>query len=161
MNNKIEFRGYISGKAEKRFRMKSRIIGLQIILITILLFCPGILIFGIKTQTQIIVKITIFASVAFLLMAFIPKSKKEWKSLTPKRIFIDEDCIVCVADKYTDTKYIDDVKKVYDRDEYYELVFPVGKISEKFICQKDLLSKGSIEEFEALFEEKIERKVDR
>ena len=52
---------------------------------------------------------------------------------------------------------IEDVKCVRDFGEFYELVFPFGKISEKFICQKDLLSKGTLAEFEALFGDKILR----
>ena len=157
MNNKIEFKGYISGKSEQHFRFKSRFIGIQIILISIFVVCPGILIWGFKTQNQILVNITFYAMIAFVLGILIPKTKKEWRSITPKRIFIDEDCIVCVADKYTETKHIKDVKKVKAYDEFYELVFPIGKVSEKFICQKNLLSNGTLEELEALFDGKIIR----
>ena len=158
MNIEIEFKGYISGKAEKHFRKKAKMIGLNIILISLLLFCPAVLIFGIKTQSQILVKITLSAIIIMPLTLLIPKIKKEWKSMTPKRIFIEEECIICSADKYTETKYISDVKKVYDHGEFYELVFPFGKISEKFVCQKDLLIKGTLQDFENLFEKKIIKK---
>lgn len=53
---------------------------------------------------------------------------------------------------------IKDVKNVYDHGEFYDLVFPFGKISGKFICQKNLLTEGTLAEFEALFDGKIVRK---
>ena len=31
------------------------------------------------------------------------------------------------------------------------MVFPFGKVSEKFICQKSLLSEGTLEDFEKLY----------
>ena len=43
-------------------------------------------------------------------------------------------------------------------DHFYFIKFPFGKYSDKFICQKSLLTQGTLEEFEALFEGKIERK---
>ena len=39
--------------------------------------------------------------------------------------------------------------------------FIFGKISDKFICQKDLLTKGSLEEFERIFEGKIKRCISK
>ena len=75
--------------------------------------------------------------------------------MLPKRIYTNGDHIVCVAEKYTDSKLIKDVKKVIDHGEFYELCFPFGKTSEKFICQKSLLSKGSLGAFERLFADKI------
>jgi hypothetical protein len=81
--------------------------------------------------------------------------------MLPKRIYIKDDHIVCIADRYTDSKFISDVNKVIDHGEFYELCFPLGKVSEKFICQKDLLTKGSLREFESIFKKKIERKISK
>ena len=89
------------------------------------------------------------------LLFFIPKRKKEKLAMLPKRIYIKDEHIVCVADRYTDSKFISDVKKVIDHGEFYELCFPFGKISEKFICQKSLLTKGSLREFEEIFKKKL------
>ena len=79
--------------------------------------------------------------------------------MLPKRIYTNDDTIVCVADRYTDSKFIDDVKKVIDHGAYYELCFPFGKLSDNFICQKSLLTKGSISEFERHFKGKIIKKT--
>ena len=53
---------------------------------------------------------------------------------------------------------ISDVKKVVDHGEFYELSFVFGKVSDKFICQKSLLTKGTLEEFKAMFGDKVYRK---
>ena len=52
---------------------------------------------------------------------------------------------------------IGDAKQVRDFGEFYEIVFLFGKISDKFICQKNLLTKGTLEQFESLFNGKLQR----
>ena len=75
--------------------------------------------------------------------------------LLPKRIYSDGESITCVGANYIESKLIGDETLVRDFGEFYELVYPFGKISDKFICQKDLLTQGTIEDFEALFKNKI------
>lgn len=52
---------------------------------------------------------------------------------------------------------VDAVKKVVDYGDFYHLIV-FGKLS-AYICQKDLITQGTIEDFEKLFEDKIVRKV--
>lgn len=154
----IEFNGYISGSAEKRFYQKSRGVVQAAFMFALLLFLPVAIYFGIQYQSWlIIVGYCAMFAVVFLALR-IPKSKKEKLAMLPKRIYVEGDCIVCVANQYRETKFLDDVKQVIDHGEFYELTFPFGNASEKFICQKSLLSKGSIEKFEQLFPGKIVRK---
>ena len=152
----IEFTGYITGKAEKRFVQKSRRIGLIFSSFAILFALPIAFLIG---KFVLHDDAFIYAMLAGLscipLICFIPKGKKEHLSMLPKRIYTRDNHIVCVADKYTDSKLISDVTKVLDHGDFYELCFPFGKISEKFICQKSLLSKGSLDAFERLFKGKI------
>ena len=54
---------------------------------------------------------------------------------------------------------IDDVKKIIDYGEFYDFVFTFSARDIYFVCQKDLLVCGTIEEFESLFEGKIERRI--
>ncbi len=77
----------------------------------------------------------------------------------PKRIYTDNEFIAVETDKEGEFAKISDVKKVVDHGEFYELIFPLGKVGKKYICQKNLLTKGTLEEFESLFEGKIERKT--
>ena len=50
---------------------------------------------------------------------------------------------------------LNEVKRVYDYRCWYYLEIDFG--DPYFICQKDLLTEGTLEEFEALFEGKIVR----
>lgn len=153
----VEFNGYITGVAEKHFNKKTRVIGRLLLLVSMLLVCIPLIICCVNIQNWLIVKICCFGFAVVTLITYIPKSEKKQKMFIPRKIFIQDDCITCIADKYTETKFIKDVKKVNDYGEFYELIFPFGQISEKFICQKSLLSKGSLSDFESLFEGKIKR----
>ena len=52
---------------------------------------------------------------------------------------------------YVRSKYIEE----YDHGAFYEFVVPFGKVSDKFICQKSLLTKGTLGDFEKLIGEKL------
>ena len=56
------------------------------------------------------------------------------------------------------TKSLSRVKKVIDAGEWYYVIFRFGDIGNSWICQKNLLTQGTIEDFEKLFENKIVRK---
>ncbi len=60
-------------------------------------------------------------------------------------------------DKGEVIKNISDVKKVYDKGDWYEFncFFPHRNIN--LLCQKDWIKQGTIEEFEKLFEDKLVR----
>lgn len=154
----IEFRGYLEGSAEKHFHKRSKIIGLEIILVGMLMILPAAWTFSLFLKIpEIIIAVPIIVFTCAILVTLIPKSKKERISITPKKIIIEQDYILCVAEKYTETRSIHDVKLVRDFGEFYDIIFPFGKVSDKFICQKSLLKKGSIGQFEELFEGKIKR----
>ena len=53
---------------------------------------------------------------------------------------------------------IDDVPGIVDYGEWYSICLDVGLVETDIHCQKSLLTQGTLEEFEALFEGKIERK---
>ncbi|MBO5417421.1 MAG: hypothetical protein J6A50_02310 [Clostridia bacterium] len=154
----IIFDGYITGNSEKRFRQKSITLGQNIMLLSLTLFFPAVLHLSLKLKSWIIILLYGLMFIIIPLGARIPNSAKEKKAITPKKIIIKDGYITCLADKYEEIRNISDIKTVWDWGEFYEINFPFGKISEKFICQKDLLTIGSIEEFEDLFADKIVRK---
>ena len=156
----IEFNGYISGNAEKRFYNKSRNIVQNAFLFAMLLLLPVIVFISYKMRSWTPLGCYCIIAALIPLSLRIPKSKKEKLAMLPKRIYVEDECIICVAKQYTESRLIEDVKQVIDHGEYYELIFPFGKGSEKFICQKDLLSKGSLAAFEALFKGKIRKKSE-
>ena len=151
----IEFNGYLTGSAEKHFFRKRKTLTRNLMFCSLLLLLPAITAFSFYLNLHILFKIYVVIVMVLSLFLAIPQSKKIKREITPKRIFIDGESIVCVSDKGTESRLISDVKKVTDFGEFYELTFPFGKVSANFICQKNLLTKDSLEEFEALFEGKI------
>ena len=154
----IEFDGYIFGAAEKRFWARSRNIAQAVLLMGVLAILPAVISFAEKVGGWVWIAgyCSLFLLIPLLLR--IPKSEKEKRTLLPKKIYVEDEYIVCVGEAYEESKLIDDVAKVIDHGEFYELVFPFGNASDKFICQKGLLTKGTLEEFEQLFSGKITRK---
>lgn len=152
----IEFNGRLSGAAEKRFWNKATVSIQNFMLGASALVLAPIILFCARTRYWSFVWSFLSVFLLIPLMVRIPKRKKERIAMTPKKIYTEDDQIICIADKYAESRYIEDVKCVRDFGEFYELVFPFGKVSEKYICQKDLLTKGTLEEFEALFADKIE-----
>ena len=154
----IEFKGYISGAAEKHFHKKVINFGQNIALAGVFVFLPLFIRISLRTKDWLTLGFYCTLFLIIPLLARIPKSRKEKAAITPKRIYIEEDTIVCVADKYVESKLLSDVKQVRDFGAFYDVVFPFGKYSEKFVCQKDLLTIGTIADFEKLFEGRIVRK---
>lgn len=154
----VVFEGYLSGAAKYYYRRRAEALGRKILLFAMLALLPAIVIFAswLKSWGMLLGYIAIYFAVPPIVA--LCRREKDWVALTPQKIIAEDDYLVCLADKCTESKAIADVKMVRAFDEFYEIVFPFGNYSEKFICQKDLLVKGTLEEFEALFEGKIERK---
>ena len=92
------------------------------------------------------------------------------KECVRQRIVVEKDIISGIYKKAYVEKKIEDVKKIVDYGEFYYIsyYFPEKWVNIIFyfphklsccICQKDLIVEGTIEEFEELFEGKIERKI--
>jgi len=155
----IIFNGYISGNAERYQRKKTLSIGRNIFLVIWLgIIFPPVTIVAISMNAWWLILIHLVSTAIFVGLIYIPKSGKVKKALIPKKIFTDEEYIVSVSEQGEVFLLISDAKLVRDFGEFYEIVFPFGKISTDFICQKDLLTQGTLEEFEALFEGKIVKK---
>lgn len=77
------------------------------------------------------------------------------KRIVPQKVTIKGESIISQTGYRTKTISINDIKKIYDYGDYYYIVAVFLKHSPVFICQKDLLSKGTIDEFKKLFSGKI------
>ena len=154
----VVFDGYLTGAAKYYYRRRVEAFGRKLLLFAMLVVLPVIVMFAvwIKSWGVLLGYIIIYFAVPPIIT--LCRREKEWLALTPKKIIAEDDYLICSTDKCTEAKAIADVKLVRAFDEFYEIVFPFGNFSEKFICQKDLLVKGTLEEFEALFEGKIEKK---
>ncbi len=153
----IEFNGYISGAAERYFWKKTRQLGEKALLFGALFMFPMIVVIAISTKFVEICIVYLLAILAIPILSRIPKSKREKLRLLPNRIYTEDDAVVCVTQNEVQRKWIKDVKALREYDEFYELVFSFGNISNRFLCQKNLLVKGTLKDFEELFEGRIER----
>ncbi len=152
----IEFTGYLSGKTLKVF--KKRFAGLY----QISLLCGVVVVtpFVIAMSMQMHWKEALFfIPLGVVSAVFLPylQVKTDKMQMVPKRIYIKDGKITAICDKLDERKSLEDVTKVYDCGEFYKLKFGVIEYPLNFLCQKDHLTKGTIEEFEALFEGKIIR----
>lgn len=151
----FEFSGELTGSAYKYF--KKRMLKLEV----------GVLTFSFGTMFILFLIISIttgywpmtFAWLGLysfiILLTFLPR-KKERHDVMPTKIFSDVEYIVSQSKKTEEYLLFENVKKIVDYGEFYN-VFLNGKYSYAFICQKSLLTQGTLEEFEAHFEGKIER----
>ena len=154
----IEFNGYLTG-ASRKFLFKKIINCLQYSTIFAFTMVLPFIILLVKTFEALSILYIYFAAFLCLMIVYriIPKVGK---STIPKRIYITDNKMVCIADDFTEKRSVELVKKVYDYGKFYFISF-YGKISCYFICQKSLLTQGTIEDFEKLFDGKIERKNEK
>ena len=159
----IEFDGHISGLAKSYFCKKEKMFGMKVTLISLVVAYPIILIMANYLRGTFNNPALVLTCIYLLLFSFIPLlslvNPLEKKGF-PKKISTDGEYIAVIIECGQKTcKLISDVKCVNDFGEFYALDFPLSAgINNAFICQKNLLTKGTIEEFEALFEGKIVRK---
>ena len=150
---KIVFDGYISGEAKKYFIKRSKMLGVKMILFSLLLILPAIVCCSLYFKSLTILWIYLLLLIVFPTIGFLVSFLQYKDDVIPKKIIldIDEETICCIADNYIENKFIYDVKKVTDHGEFYEVIFPFGNVSDKFICQKSLLTEGDLDTFESLF----------
>ncbi len=159
----IEFTGYITGEAEKHYRKKERRFGRNLLWFSMLLLSPIVIpmLVSLHWWGMLILYCALFCAVP--LIVCIPQSKKEKQNVTPKKIYIVDGYITAVCGTSEEYKNIKDARRVIDYGAFYDVIFPIGNYSTKFVCQKSLLTQGTLEDFEQLFQEKIKRvnPVDR
>ena len=155
----IEFNGYISGNAEKQF-VKSEFL----MLLTAFWFFPiGLLVlsiaYAINTGFWLIAQIFIGEHIFIPIAIVIVLSKRGRKKMLTKKVIIHDGLITAITDQQPVTQNISDVKQVNEYADYYKINFRFGRICNIFICQKDLITKGTLEEFDELFADKLVIKI--
>ena len=155
----IKFDGYISGSAETRFLKQYRRYNRNCVIIAVLILMPGTVLWALIMNSRAILNAYLAGMILFPLVPCAPLNRKEIKERVPNKVFVVDNYITSITDKIKETRKLDDVKCVRDFGEFYEFVFPPFKLSARFVCQKNLLSEGSIDEFEAIFKDKIVRMV--
>ena len=155
----IEFKGYINGNAEQFFWNNSRKLGMKAFLFAYVVLLVFVLVVSFNTGFWLLTIAYVITCVATVPLFFIPKTKKERLRLLPNRIFTEDEYIVNIGNCVEEQRLIEEASKLIDYGDFYFVLFQFGNYSERFVCQKDLLAQGTLEEFEALFEGKIERRI--
>lgn len=164
----IEFKGELS-KENKLYLIKRDAIGLFIIsIIMALIMGIPMLIVGLVWEKVFLW----FSLMAFmmpiilglsLILLIIPKSREklanEIRPNTPIKVTIIDDIIEAeYEEKYIEIM-VSEVRKVIDVGDLYILVGYPSRDGHYWACQKNLLTKGTLEEFEELFADKLVRKI--
>lgn len=123
-----------------------------------IMFCIFNLIDGI--DLEYILFIIPFSALLAIALSY-PASALEIKlGEVTQRIYINNGLVSAVScEGRTRSAQICAIKKVKDFGDYYAMTLPgiCAIVSVYFICQKDLLTNGTIEQFEELFDGKIVR----
>lgn len=158
INIMIEFNGKLTGDAKKFFYKKTVCIAIFVMLIGSLIgvittIIAWYLYFNIFEFYNILVGISVI-----VILSLLPCTMFISKKIIPQKITVKENFICSRTGFRTKTISKSDVKKVYDYGDYYYIVANFLNHSSIFVCQKDLLTKGTLKDFEMLFSGKIEKK---
>ncbi len=156
----ILFDGYLTGNANEFYIKKMMNAGSKLLLILIALSIPMWVLLSTITNTfvEVMIAVLVFSLLSPIIFR-VCITKKEKQRINLKKVRICNGEIEAISEKTTISKPISKIKAVNDYGEFYEIVFPSVYITAVCVCQKNLLSKGSIEEFEALFNGMIVRKI--
>lgn len=152
----IEFKGELS-KTCKEFVVKNEAYCARKVAIIV---CIPLAAFDIwwSVPNHLIYLIALPALVMAVFLAGIKSNEKGYGLIMTKRVMIGNNYLECEGDQFHDIKSIDRVKSVIDYGEWYKFEFCLPGNSQRFICQKDLITQGTIEDFEKLFADKIIRR---
>ena len=166
MKGNIEFDGMITGKAKKAYYKKETLSWICLIT-SIWLGCAIIipiaftLMFGMKLQDVYDLPFVLGMAVSTIIFFVLAIIAVRLKKYSLKKISFDSKNAYILKGKRNYTVPATGIKQIADYGEFYQikLYFAayVGFEFNIFICQKDLITKGTLEEFEKMFDEKLVR----
>ncbi len=162
----IEFKGEFSDEC-RQYLLEQQHKGMILLSIIIgVLFITPLLLLSFFWEYALIGSIAGMALVVFEIFYLSSQNtklhKESFVESLPNGIIIENDTIETfgIGELSYKCKNIQDIKEVLDMGKFYAIVFHFPNMDRRFICQKDLLVEGTIEEFEKLFEDKIVRKYE-
>lgn len=164
MKGNIEFDGMITGKAKKLYYKKEALSWICLIT-SIWLGCAVIMLIAFSLMFGrfdidlcgyilcVVVLLFIFCALAVTVLHF--------KKYSLKTISLDRKNLYILKGKRNYIVPVSGIKEIVDYGEFYQIklyfVAYVGFEFNIFICQKNLITKGTLEEFEKIFDDKIVR----
>ncbi len=156
---RIVFEGELSEKNKKYFeRGQDRDNRITMLIVAVLILVP---------VTLLVVKCGLYfislysLNIIFVVGAFVPIKKQYREGIYPEMIIIEGEDLKSLGKNSSVYKKMYDVKEVEDLGDSYRILFDFPGRSPMFLCQKDLITEGTIEDFEELFADKIVRKTEQ
>lgn len=155
----IEFSGELS-KDSKNFLIKKNILAnfLSTFFVSII-FTIFIIILAISVDKLIL----LFLTTIFLanILSLIPPNKKTLEYIIPSKIIISkkDEILSTEGIKFNQIRNFSNIKIIYDFGEFYYFTFYFPNKCAQFLCQKDLLVQGDLNEFETYFKDKIVKRL--
>lgn len=152
----FEFHGSISEDNKKVIIRKEKTI---LFLASIIPFLVGISItIIIAIKIDLIYLLFLIPLLFFIFIPFFPLTKKTLDLIIPVRIWINQEVVLSEGNNFKCSKQTADIKEIVDYGSYYFIYFKWPKKSYKFLCQKNLIITGNIDDFEKHFKTKIRKK---
>ena len=159
--NIIDFNGELTGEAKKFLLRRQVKTQLLISLIVFFIWGPVITLVALSWDSGLLCFHLMF--VVMFVFSALPPSKSAQKTFMPIRVFVDldDELIVYKSKKSEVIRTFDTLKKIIDYGDWYYIEFYFPSKNQYFVCQKDLLAHGTLENFEKLFFKKLEYKTMR
>lgn len=154
----IEFYGRLSEDCIKKTEKRKAKRAAFIFLIANLIILSLVYIYVIIGEMQLNIFLILVAFMVAINIAILIVPPKSIYFRLPRKIILYEKKITYMIEGLSKpkTRIMSRIREIIDEGEWYFLTFK-GDITDTLVCQKSLIKKGTIEEFEKLFEGKIVR----
>lgn len=153
----IAFTGKMSDKCQDYiFNYEGKSVRITTSIISLILYIPF---FILSITDDWIWAICIIPVILLIALSGIRPSKKDYSLAIPDRITIKNGKLTSKSDRFEISTTMSRVKKVIDFGDFYhiQISYPIGNA--RFLCEKRLLTDGTLKDFEALFKNKLIRKT--
>ena len=150
----IEFRGELSEECKRYLLQQQFSMAFIIAPFSLLFEIPLVLLVVSLTQNKLFWLLLPFLILASFTVG-LPPSKKDYSVMMPSRVYIEDELIVSESDRFHHERMVSEVVKVIDWGNFYEFRF--SPRLRGVVCQKDLISSGTLTDFEDMFHDKIIR----
>ncbi len=155
----IEFNDELTNECKKYYdKLFAKIVLIISVVISLIFIIPSIFLYFHNDLFLIVIVVAII----FPFFVLISLKTKATSYTMPNLVQINDNnefIIKCKNLRYT--KNINEIKCVYDYGKWYLFKVKNSLDVTRFVCQKDLIKVGNIEEFEKLFQGKIIKKYEQ
>lgn len=152
----IEFNGELSEKCKNYILKRESMISLISVSIATSLFLIPVIIAIFMVHWIFVLGVLVL--ILIVILSAVRPPEKYYGKIIPKRITINDDDMESCGEEFSCLGLVSQVKKVVDMGEWYHIFFNYPYRNPRFVCQKDLIKQGTLDEFEKIFEGKIIRK---